>query len=467
MSGTLRGLSDIRGHFVRDATPTWYICASPYTLLGLDEWVRGMRFLTWADPFDGQHPRLVSPPHVDDSTFPFEILEEMNAWLLSQPATVDAIRAAGPGRALMLLFDERAEALCAELGLTLCFPSAELRRRVDSKTEATRLAEAAGVPCVPNVLGPAPTWEALRRLAGHLGEHLVIQTPFGDSGTTTFFVSCEADFERCRGVVAREPEVKVMKRIRPAQGAVEACVTRAGTVVGPLMTEIVGFPELTPYAGGWAGNEVAAAAFTEAQRVAAAEGTTRFGNALAGLGYRGYFEIDWLIDEDDGQLYLGEVNPRLTGASPLTNLAAFAHADLPLALLHLLEFSGLDFEIDTARLTRRWADPENMDAWGQLILKYTDGPPLRLDRAPRTGVWRMGRDGRIEYRHAQLHRRTVDDEADAFLLRLAAPGEVVQAGDDLAVLVLRGRLLDETRDLTARARAWIAATRAEFGGRSG
>jgi hypothetical protein len=39
-------------------------------------------------------------------------------------------------------------------------------------------------------------------------------------------------------------------------------VTKHGTIVGPLMTELVGFKELTPYKGGWCGNEVFAGAFS-------------------------------------------------------------------------------------------------------------------------------------------------------------------------------------------------------------
>ncbi len=33
--------------------------------------------------------------------------------------------------------------------------------------------------------------------------------------------------------------------------AVEAVLTRHGTVVGPLMNDLTGHPELTPYRGGW------------------------------------------------------------------------------------------------------------------------------------------------------------------------------------------------------------------------
>ena len=55
----------------------------------------------------------------------------------------------------------------------------------------------------------------------------------------------------------------------------------------------------------------------------------------------------------------------------MTNLAAFAHADAPLFLFHLLEFSGVDFDLDVDALNARWAEPRNIDAWGQLVMKHT------------------------------------------------------------------------------------------------
>jgi hypothetical protein len=462
MSATLNGLSEIRSHFFRDNTPTWSICASPYTLLGMDEWVRGFRYISYADCFDGQHPRVFSPERADRDVFPFETLEEMNTALLRNPAVHAQLKARGPGRAALQLFDEDAEELCRQLDLQLVFPRAELRRRIDDKIEATRLANKAGVASVPNALGPVKSWEDLQALAGHLGPDLVIQTAFGDSGTTTYFVSSREDLDKVLPKVAAEREVKVMKKIRCFQAAVEGCVTSAGTIVGPMMTEIVGFSELTPYKGGWAGNEVAPHAFTEAQRIAACKGTESFGDVLREEGWRGYFEIDWLVDLDTDALYLGEVNPRITGASPLTNLAAFAHADAPLFLFHLLEWSGIPFTMDVARLNARWAHPVHADPWGQLIIKHTDKEPVEVMKAPTSGSWSMAEDGSIAFQHMQTHRRTVDDENSAFFLRIAEAGDIVRYGDDVGVLVVRGRLMNDQRGLTERAKAWTAGVRGAF-----
>ena len=50
--------------------------------------------------------------------------------------------------------------------------------------------------------------------------------------------------------------------------------------------------------------------------------TFKFGEQLRTEGYRGYFELDFLIDTETDEIWLGELNPRITGASSITNHAA-------------------------------------------------------------------------------------------------------------------------------------------------
>jgi hypothetical protein len=59
---------------------------------------------------------------------------------------------------------------------------------------------------------------------------------------------------------------------------------------------------------------------------------------------------------------LGELNPRITGASSMTNHATLAHADAPLFLFHLLEFSKKKFHLDVEELNNRQADPSMIDS---------------------------------------------------------------------------------------------------------
>jgi hypothetical protein len=466
-SRRLRGLSEIRHFFYRNETPVYFISATSFNLLGIDEWVRNFKFINYIDCFDGGHPNLFVPGEMPHR--PFTCIEDINNYLLEHKEVVDFIRSraidGNAGRAVFLMFDERSEELCRELGLEVSFPPAALRSEIDDKISATRIAERAGIKSVPNALAKVGSYAELRRAAKRLGEHLVVQTAFGDSGHTTFFISNEDDWLEHAEEISAAPEVKIMKRIRCRGSALEACVTRHGTIAGPLMTELVGFPELTPYRGGWCGNEVLPEAFPKRVRERARETAIAFGNELKKMGYRGYFELDFLRDLDSNAVYLGEVNPRVTGASAMTNLAAFAHADAPLFLFHLLEFSGVDFDLDVDELNSRWAEPGNIDAWGQLVMKHTRDSVELVTAAPSSGVWRMERDGSVVFEHSQTHRRTVEGESEAFFLRISKPGDFFYQGADLGILITPGRMMTEDFALNERARRWITGIRAHFASR--
>jgi len=462
MTTVLKNLSDVRRHFYRNDRPVLFFSATCFNLIGMDEWVRGFRFVNYIDCFDGHHPNIIAPP--ETAHRPFTSIEDINNYLLEHKDVVDYVRSVSGRKPLgvFLMFDERTEALCEELGIELCFPSAALRREIDDKISATRIAEAAGIKSVPHILAKIDSYEQLRSITKHLGEELVIQTAFGDSGHTTFFIKDEADFAKCKDDVIEAPEVKVMRRINCRGSAQEACVTRHGTIVGPLMTELVGFKELTPYRGGWCGNEVVVDSFDADTRQRARAMTARFGEELKKIGFRGYFELDFLRDLDTNELYLGEVNPRITGASAMTNLAAFAHADAPLFLFHLLEFSGVEYELDVEAINDRWSDPANIDGWSQMVIKHTTDSVEMVTAAPKSGIWQLDENGTAHFVREQTHRRTVEYADRAFFLRITRPGDWFYEGADLGILTLQGRLMDDEFALEERAKRWINAMRAHF-----
>ena len=86
-------------------------------------------------------------------------------------------------------------------------------------------------------------------------------------------------------------------------------LTRHGTVVGPLMTDLTGHPELTPHKGGWCGNDIFPEALSPEHRERARVLTQKLGDRLAGEGYRGFFEIDYLADVDTRRALPGRDQP--------------------------------------------------------------------------------------------------------------------------------------------------------------
>lgn len=465
MQRTLKSIDDIKNFFKENTTPIYFISATNFNLLGMDEWVNNFKFISHIDSFDGQHPNLFSPktevPHEE-----FTSIEDINNYLLTHPEVIDYVKSRAvngdAGKALFLMFDEKTEQHAKALGLEVCFPSAQLRTFLDNKVNTNRIAEKADVACVPYVLSPVESYTHLRKVAEKLGEQLVIQTPFGDSGHTTFFISNETEFDQHKEEIIKEKEVKIMKRINCYGTAIEGCVTQHGTIVAPLMTELVGFKELTPYKGGWCGNEIFPNAFNADIREKAKRYTQKFGDQLRHEGYKGYFELDYLIDKDNGEIYLGELNPRVSGVSSLTNHARFAMTDVPLFLFHLLEWMNIPYSADANEITNRWAQAESMDSWSQLVIKHTRKTLELTTDAPASGIWEMKKNGNIQYKKMDAHRQAVIGDNEAFFMQITQKEDYMYEGADLGILVMRGRQMNDDFTLTERALRWIKALRMQY-----
>jgi biotin carboxylase len=252
-----------------------------------------------------------------------------------------------------------------------------------------------------------------------------------------------------------------MKRINHMPGTLEACVTRRGTLVGPVQTDITGFAEITPYKGGWCGNDANPRIFNQRVRRDLRQMAQALGDRLYQEGYKGVFCMDFLIDTDDGTPYLGEINPRISGASPLTNLVTATYGGAPLFLFHLLEYLDVDYEIDLRKVQRRWLE---FDIWSQLILKQTEDKVQLLTGAPTTGVWHMNKDGAIEFGRRELDWTNVIDNDEAYYLRVYREGDYLFKGADLGIVVARGRMQTDRRELRERAKLWTAGIKAQFEG---
>lgn len=458
---TLRGVSAIRAFFRRNKTPIYFVSPTSFNLLGVDRWISNFTYVNYYDSFGGTHPHVFVPENKGEDNF--ASMEEMNNYLLANPEFYDLVQEKGPGgKAVLVMFDAETERLASELGIEIALPPAELRHRMDSKLVTTRLGNEAGVPSVPNVLGVVGDYDGLLQLANSagLGEDLVVQLPWGDSGKTTFFIKDRAGWDAAaKDHELTGVELKVMKRINCRAVAVEAVLTRHGTLVGPIMADITGYEELTPYKGGWAGNDVYLDVLTADQRARARVLTQNLGARLATEGYRGFFEVDYLVDTDTGELYLGEINPRLSGISSMTNVTAGAYAELPLFLFHLLEYMDVDYVINVDEINDRWADPINVDVWSQVVIKQIDDRIGLITSAPQTGIWRSGPRGKLKFVRQATDWHDLQAESEGFYLRVAGPGDYLYKGADVGILVSRGRLQSNDFRLTPLCRRWVSGIR--------
>jgi hypothetical protein len=307
--------------------------------------------------------------------------------LLSHPEVVARLRSRGGGLVVPLSANEETTRLAADAGVELAVSTATLRG-------GAAPAVAAGVPQVPYVRGRASSYGVLQALAvsSGLGRDLVVQT-----GETTVVVASERDWLEHAGLLAGR-ELRVTTRIRSRPTMAVGVVTRHGT------------------------------------------------------GHRGWFELELLVDLDGDAVFAGEVQPRLTAACSLANVAAVARDDTPLVLFHLLEFLDVEHEIDVDELDARWAEVDPADGWGWLTVPEGAPSDEPIAAAPRSGVWRVEPDARagIRCRRRELDWRSLEDESEAFFLRVARKGGRRRPGSSLGVVVARGTLHDPVR-----ARTWI------------
>jgi D-alanine-D-alanine ligase-like ATP-grasp enzyme len=467
----LRNISEVRHFFRTNEVPIYFVGATPFNLLGLDRWVRNFSYVTYYDGWDGAHPRVFTPKH--KPYIEFTSGEEINNWLLINPEVRAYMSRPAPQgqrpKVVMVFFDAETEGICEELGYDLILPSAELRAHLDSKIVTTRLGNEVGAASAPNVLVTVDEYEGLVEAASAagLGTDLVVQTAYGDSGKTTFFIHDETGWKRHRSDIVGN-EVKVMKRINNRPVAVEAVLTRNGTVVGPFMSELTGHPELTPYRGGWCGNEMYPEVLDEELRRKAGDLVRRLGDRLGAEGYRGFFEVDVLVDIETNEVYLGELNPRISGASSITNVTAGAYADVPLFAFHLLEYFDVAFDLDVDEINTRWRELAAVDQWSQMVIKETSPVVQLITAAPPTGQYSYDLSGALVHRRAALDWHQLQSDSEAFFLRIYGAGDYRWKGADLGVLVTKGRLQRRAEvgadALTIRAKHLIDSIRQQYVG---
>jgi D-alanine-D-alanine ligase-like ATP-grasp enzyme len=463
---TLTTLAEVQEHLRTSPQPVFYLSRTATNLVGVDRWVGGFHFITLSDSWDGAHPRSFAPSDVP-SIEPRGNVNIAN-WLLANSQVQAYIAERTPAgftpQIVLAMFDEQSERLCEQLGYDLIMPSVELRSRLDSKIATTEIGNAAGAPSVPNILTTITGWGDLRSQAesAGLGSELVIQLPYGDSGRTTYFVASREDYDRVASEIVGS-QIKVMRRINHEPLAAEAIITRAGTVVGPVLREITGHSELTRYRGGWSGSETYPSLIDDETRRRIGDLVERFAGRLAEEGYRGILEVSILLDTDTGEIYLGELNPRISGSSPHSNLTP-GDTTLPLFAYHVLEFSDVDFvlDLDAIRLERERALEDQV--WTTLIIQHPGPGTVQFDEAPRSGRYRIAQGDRLEFIAPDLDWQGLAAEDEVYWIRAVGAGEVCSVGVDLGMMVTRLRAQEDHYALRDSAKALILALQGLYRG---
>ena len=346
----------------------------------------------------------------------FESIEEICNYLLGHKEVVDLRRRPrGGGKAVVpdVRRGDRAARRASSASRSRSRRAA-LRHRLDSKIETTRIGRRGRRAQRPQRARPG---DDVRGAAGAgrdrpgSGDDLVVQTPYGDSGQTTFFIADARPTGTSTRRRSSDEELKVMRRINAAEAAIEGVITRHGTLVGPLMTELAGLPRADALRRRLVRQRRARLdVLTEdAAARSRASAPCAMGERLRQEGYRGYFELDFLADVDTGEMYLGELNPRVTGREldderHRRRLRRHAAVPVPPARVHGRRLR------DRRRRAERALGAAAEHRRVEPVHPQADRRRGRAASrsAPASGIWRMAPDGSIGFvapRHRLAHGR--------------------------------------------------------------
>ena len=446
----LTTLDEIKEFIKEDKTVYYFVSASNFNLMMMSDWVDNWFNVNFIDSYNQKNSSVILPEY--DGNPVFQNIEDINHFLLGNKKIVEHIQKHSlkdrPAKVIFLFYDPELEKLVDSLGLDLIMPPNKLVKTIDNKITTTEIGNSVNVPSVPNALVKVTSYQQLQSIIHKysLTADVVIQTAFGDSGKTTYFISSQDDYKRAAEKIEAEDTVKVMSRVNCLQVAIEACTTRNGTYIGPVLTEIIGHPELTPYPGGWCGNDVNPEAFSKQIRKTLFAYTEKLGDALYHLGYRGYFEVDYLIDadSDNNVVYLGEINPRVTGISALTNLSSYCNESIPLFAFHLLEYSDIDFDIEPKAFNQQVLNSKHKP-FGQLIFKAVQNKLKIVTHIPHSGIYHIVNEQLEFVRFANNSRAMAGNEI--YILRIIKEGDYIYKGADLVIVFANHLMQDHNKKL--------------------
>ena len=459
MTKTISTIEQAKTYFQQQNNSFYFVSASNFNLMSIHNWVNNWFNVNIIDCYHGNNDSVLLP---DYASVPlFESIEQINEFLLGNKQIVEHIKEqqeTGTANVMFLFYNEALEEISASLDISKIMPENALVKKIDNKITTTEIGNSVNVPSVPNALEKISSYQELREVQERyeLGSDVVIQTAYGDSGKTTFFISNEQDYQQYAEKIEAEDKVKIMRKIDCVQIAIEAVATKNGTFVGPILTEIIGHPDLTPYQGGWCGNDIGVSIFDEKTQNSIYKNTELLGEALYAEGYRGYFEVDYLLDRafvEDIPVYLGEINPRVTGISALTNMSEFCQQNIPLFLLHLLEFSEAELAIDAQDFNHKSKNFKH-PKFGQLIFKCLEDELKIITQIPKTGVYKPGQDGKIEFIRDSNDATDLKDD-EFYVLQIMQCDEHAYKGADLVILFANQALKATDGDITDIAKSYI------------
>jgi predicted ATP-grasp superfamily ATP-dependent carboligase len=300
------------------------------------------------------------------------------------------------------------EQACQENGWRLIANPTHFGKKLfEDKIKFRRILQELGLPIPP---GKVTSVNKLHY--GHLinkyGLPFVIQHPTKGGGKGTFFINNQEDFDKALKKLGQRQDEEDMARLKPPtkvivaqfiQGSspsITVCVTKHGILSTNPQYQILDIPQLyNPEKGSglFCGHDWTSSRFSSSICQQAYQFVEKVGQYFKNLGYRGIFGIDFILDENNEQLYAAECNPRLVGAYPTLNMAQLLNNEPLILAFHVLEFLNIDYQINLEEINRLMRQEK---IGSQMIMHNLTGRWARNYHQLKAGVYKL-KNNKLKY----------------------------------------------------------------------
>jgi hypothetical protein len=286
-----------------------------------------------------------------------------------------------------------------------------VRERHDNKTDVNTMLEELNLPVPPYVVLSQEDIDYCKILKA-LGDKIVIQFPVSYSGSGTFIIRSKEDFyqtlsserfkkqTRTNNIGKVKISQYINRKLSPVMGV---CCTKEGIVYTDLYHQIIDAPEVVNQQKGsgiYCGNEWTSAKFSESVKKQAYDAAEKIGAYLQNKeSYKGYFGLDFVLDEDQQILYPIEVNIRLIGSFPVFSMLQEFHKKPLIQAIQILQYLDRDdYLLDIESLNKEMKG--NMNGAYMILYSHSKKPVFNKGELD-AGIYHIDEDGRIKFsRHA-------------------------------------------------------------------
>jgi hypothetical protein len=271
---------------------------------------------------------------------------------------------------------------------------------------------------------------------------LLIQFDRGWAGSTSYFIRNRKQLEDLK---VRYP-VKKVKVVRFVKGKTilnNACIFQDQVIVGLPAQQINALRGFTSLPGATCGRQWPAN-LEEGQKKEIDNLTRKTGKLMVNFGYRGYFGLDFIVEDETGKIYLSENNARLTASAPFFSKLEQKAGETPLLIYHLFAFMDDDDWRPPAYQSRSLIGSE-------VVLRNDSLSRVKVEGRVSPGVYRFS-DRQLAFLRAEYFPHHLTQ--DKFWLNCADLGrevnpeiEIIRADFFKTVLGEKGKLEAQIIDL--------------------